>query len=92
MQTPTHTTGRSPETSSAVTATTEIAAQAEFGNFATLRALFNIPRSSAYELEKAGDICFARLRKRGNVRGRVLVNLDSVRAFLRRQMQEGAEK
>lgn len=94
--------GRSPETSSAVKAGTEITAQLnqpgvrqtgepaaagveskpEFGTFATVRALFGIPRSSAYEMEQRGEIAFVRLRKRGQVRGRVLVNLDSVRGYL----------
>lgn len=56
----------------------------EFGTFATVRALFGIPRSSAYEMEQRGEIAFVRLRKRGQVRGRVLVNLDSVRDYLAR--------
>lgn len=84
MQTPTHRPGRSPETTSAVNAATESAAQAEFGNFAILKTGFSIPRSTAYELEKAGEISFARLRKRGQIRGKVLVNLDSVRRYLAR--------
>jgi len=84
MQTPSQPTGRSPETSSAVTSATESAAQAEFGNFAALRTIFSIPRSTAYELEQDGEIQFVRLRKRGNQRGRVLVNFDSVRRYLTR--------
>ena len=104
MRTPTHKHGRSPETSSAVKAGTEITAplnqprarqtgepavaggdlKPEFGTFATVRALFGIPRSSAYEMEQRGEIAFVRLRKRGQVRGRVIVNLDSVRDFIAR--------
>ena len=88
MQTPSQTTGRSPETTSAVNTATESAAPIEFGTFAQLRALFSIPRSTAYELEAAGDLKFARLRKRGNQRGRVLVNFDSVRSYLARCTEE----
>lgn len=57
-------------------------ARAEFADFPTLRALFSISRSYAYFLEGQGKIKFVRLRGRGRVRGKVLVNLDSVRAFL----------
>jgi len=67
-------------------------AKAEFGTFTTLRAGFGIPRSSAYELEKAGDIKFSRLRKRGNQRGRVLINLDSVREYLKRCASQEVSK
>ena len=104
METRPHKHGRSPETSSAVKAGTEITTplnpsrarqtgepavaggeiKPEFGTFATVRALFGIPRSSAYEMEQRGEIAFVRLRKRGQVRGRVLVDLDSVRDYLAR--------
>lgn len=69
---------------SAAIATTESAALPEFGTLPTLRVLFSIPRSTAYELESEGEIRFVRLRKRGRVSGRVLVDLDSVRAYLDR--------
>jgi hypothetical protein len=88
MQTPSQNPGRSPETTSAVNPATESTAQVEFGTFAQLRALFSIPRSTAYELEAAGEIKCSRLRKRGNVRGRVLVNFDSVRSYLARCTEE----
>ena len=65
-------------------ATASLAAQPEFGTIRELRRVFSIARSSAYELAEAGEIAFVRLRKRGNLRGRVLVNFDSVRAYLAR--------
>jgi hypothetical protein len=49
-----------------------------------LRELFGIPRSSAYMLEQSGEIRCVRLRKRGSQRGRVLIDLDSVRHYLER--------
>jgi len=64
----------------------------EFGNFTTTRAIFNIPRSSAYALEAMGEIKFCRLRKRGNQRGRVLVDLDSVREYLKRCASQEVSK
>jgi hypothetical protein len=59
-------------------------AKPEAGTLGTLRGIFGIPRSSAYELEARGEIRFIRLRKRGNAIGRVLVDFDSVRAYLAR--------
>ena len=56
----------------------------EFGDFRGLRSCFSIPRSTAYALEKLNEIKFVRLRRRGNLRGRVLVDFDSVRAYLAR--------
>lgn len=88
MKTPSQTTGRSPETTSAVNTATESAARPEYGTLAELRALFSIPRSTAYELAAAGDLKFARMRKRGNQRGSVRVCFDSVRAYLARCTKE----
>ena len=65
-----------------------LAAKPEFGGFDQLDSLFSIPRSSAYELEQAGEIRFVRLRKRGNLRARVLVDFDSVRRYLERCRDE----
>ena len=65
-----------------------LAAKPEFGGFDQLRNLFQIPRSTAYELEQAGEIRFVRLRKRGRLRARVLVDLDSVRRYLDRCRDE----
>jgi hypothetical protein len=55
---------------------------AEFGDFDVTRALFGLPRSTCYELEREGSIRIVRLRKPGNVRGRALVDLGSVRRYL----------
>ena len=77
--------GRSPGTlTSAAIVPTESVALPEFGTLPTLRVLFSIPRSTAYELEKAGEISFVRLRKRGQIRGKVLVDFASVRGYLKR--------
>ncbi len=63
----------------------------ETGDLKTLRSLFGIPRSTAYELKDSGEIRFISLRKRGNQFGRVLVDFDSVREYLKR-CQAGADK
>lgn len=69
-------------------AAASLAAKPEFGGFEQLRSVFNIPRSSAYELERAGEIRFVRLRKRGRLRARVYIDFDSVRAYLDRCRDE----
>ncbi len=56
--------------------------RAEFGNFKRLNELFGITRSTAYLLEKANEIRFARLRRRGRLTSTVLVDFDSVRTYL----------
>jgi hypothetical protein len=43
---------------------------------------FGLPRSTYYELEKAGKIRLARLRKRGYTRGTTLVPFEETRRFL----------
>ena len=60
----------------------------EFCTVDRLRELFGIPLSTAYKMERDGDIRFVRIRKRGNVGGKTLVDCDSVRAFLKAQMEE----
>ena len=85
--TPEHVAGNS-KTTERPNAAASLAAQPEFGGFDQLRTLFNIPRSTAYELEKAGEIRFVRLRKRGNIRARVLIDLDSVRRYFDRCRDE----
>lgn len=74
---PANTTNQPPST----TAGNESVAP-EFGDFRTLRQCYSIPRSTAYELEKEGSIRFVRLRRRNNIRGKVLVCFDSVRRYL----------
>ena len=44
---------------------------------------FGLPRTTYYELEKAGGIRLVRLRKRGNIRGVTLIPFDQVLAYLR---------
>lgn len=48
-----------------------------------------VSRSSWYDLEKRGLIRLVRLRKPGNVRGRVLVPYAEAVALIRRLSQEG---
>ena len=43
---------------------------------------FGLPRTTYYELEKAGMIRLVRLRKRGNARGTTLIPFDQVLAYL----------
>ncbi len=90
---PEHPVAGSSITTDRPSAAASLAAQPEFGTLCELRRVFGIARSSAYELSEAGEIKFVRLRKRGNVRGRVLVSFDSVRAYLARcERQGGAGK
>jgi hypothetical protein len=59
----------------------------EFVDFVGLRELFGIKRSLAYELLRDGAIRGVSLRRRGQVRGKRLFSVDSVRAFLQEQME-----
>ncbi len=49
---------------------------------------FGLPRTTYYELEKAGDIRLVRLKKRGNIRGTTLIPFDQVLAYLRAMTTE----
>jgi hypothetical protein len=60
----------------------------ESGTLGDLRRLFGMSRSMAYRLEGSRDIQFIRIKRRGNIRGRVLVDFDSVRAYLGRLKDE----
>jgi hypothetical protein len=60
----------------------EAAAEPEFASIPNARLLLGLSRSTLYELEAEREIRFIRVRKRGNMRGRVLVDLASVRKFL----------
>ncbi len=86
--TPEHSVAGNSMTTERPDAAASIVAKPEFGGFDQLRTLFQIPRSTAYELEKAGEIRFIRMRKRGHARARVLVDLDSVRRYLDRCRNE----
>jgi hypothetical protein len=58
---------------------------AEFADAHTLRSLFGIGRSLAYQLNNEGLIRSVSLRRRGNIRGKRLFNVASVREFLSKQ-------
>jgi hypothetical protein len=50
---------------------------------------FTIRRSLLYELHNGGHIKSVSLRRRGRSRGKRLFSVDSIRDFLRRQMEGG---
>jgi len=60
----------------------------EFVDVSGLRELFGIKRSLGYALLKDQKIRGASLRRRGQVRGKRLFNVESVRKFLREQMED----
>ena len=66
-----------------------IAAQdPEFLDARGVQARFNIKRSLLYELLQDGEVQSASLRRRGRSRGKRLFAVDSIREFLRKQMEE----
>ncbi|MDR0352227.1 MAG: hypothetical protein LBI02_02330 [Opitutaceae bacterium] len=50
--------------------------------------VFGLSRSSYYNLEKAGAIRLVRVRKPGNMQGRVLIDCNSVRRYLAKLANE----
>ena len=64
---------------------------AEFVDCNGLRLAFGIKRSLAYELHAQGLIRGVSLRRRGQVRGKRLWDCASVRAYLKAQMEGGAQ-
>jgi hypothetical protein len=60
---------------------------AEFVDCRGLEAGWGIKRSLAYQLLADGAIKGVSLRRRGQLRGRRLFSVDSVREFLREQME-----
>jgi len=60
----------------------EVTFKPEFGDHRACRAIFNISRSSLYELVEEGKIRSVSVCKQGNKRGRRLFDLDSIRAYL----------
>jgi hypothetical protein len=62
-------------------------ADAEFVDIEGLRARFGIKRSLAYQLLADGAITGVSLRRRGKLRGKRLISVESVRKFLREQME-----
>jgi hypothetical protein len=59
----------------------------EFVDCKGLEAGWGIKRSLAYQLLADGKIKSVSLRRRGRLRGKRLFSVDSVRAFLRQQME-----
>ena len=61
----------------------------EFVDCKGLEAGWGIKRSLAYQLLAEDKIKSVSLRRRGAVRGKRLFSVDSIRAFLRAQMENG---
>jgi hypothetical protein len=61
----------------------------EFVDCQGLQAGWGIKRSLAYQLLAEGKIKGVSLRRRGQCRGKRLFSVDSIRAFLRAQMEGG---
>jgi Helix-turn-helix domain len=74
-----------PVTAAAVSATPE------FVDHHGGRTLFSISRSSLYRLAEDGKIRSVCLRNRGKLRGRRLFDCDSIRQFLRGQMEASGQ-
>jgi hypothetical protein len=60
----------------------------EFLDARGVEARYSIRRSLLYELHYGGHIKSVSLRRRGQSRGKRLFSVDSIRAFLREQMEE----
>jgi len=77
------------ETTDAVRATPVSAAgqDPEFLDARGVEGRFSIRRSLLYELHNGGHIKSVSLRRRGQSRGKRLFSVDSIRAFLRKQME-----
>jgi hypothetical protein len=61
----------------------------EFLDARGVEGRFSIRRSLLYELHNGGHIKSVSLRRRGQSRGKRLFSVDSIRAFLREQMEGG---
>jgi hypothetical protein len=85
--------GGSANTTAPVHATpANVAAQdPEFLDAKGVEGRYSIRRSLLYELHNGGHIKSVSLRRRGQARGKRLFCVDSIRAFLRRQMENGDE-
>ena len=59
----------------------------EFLDARGVQARFSIRRSLLYELHNGGHIKSVSLRRRGQSRGKRLFSVDSIRQFLRKQME-----
>ena len=60
----------------------------EFADAHGLRSMFGIGRSFAYQLLSDGAIRSISLRRKGNIRGKRLFNVASVREFLSKQCSD----
>jgi hypothetical protein len=60
----------------------------EFCDFAGLKHQFGIGRSLAYVLIERGDITSKVLRRRGNVKGKRIISVDSVRRYIASQSDD----
>jgi hypothetical protein len=63
----------------------------EFLDARGVEGRFSIRRSLLYELHNGGHIKSVSLRRRGRSRGKRLFSVDSIRAFLREQMENGGD-
>ena len=61
----------------------------EFLDARGVEARYSIRRSLLYELHNGGHIKSVSLRRRGQSRGKRLFSVDSIRGFLREQMEVG---
>ena len=62
----------------------------EFLDAIGVKQRFSIKRSLLYELHHGGHIKSVSLRRRGQSRGKRLFSVDSIRAFLREQMEQAS--
>lgn len=61
---------------------TESQTQIEFADAKTVRQIFGISRSTAYQLNAEGKIRSVSLRRHGSIRGRRLFDCKSIRTYL----------
>lgn len=61
----------------------------EFVNYHGAKAIFGFSRSFLYRLMVEGKIKSVSLRKRGCQKGKRLFDCDSIRAYIRREMEGG---
>jgi hypothetical protein len=62
----------------------------EFLDAVGVKQRFSIKRSLLYELHHGGHIKSVSLRRRGQSRGKRLFSVESIRAFLRKQMEQAS--
>jgi len=82
-------------TTAAINPTSAFAGAVEFFPIPRTRErdpIFGLSRSLLYSLKDEGEIRFVCIRRKGNVRGRVLVDCGSVRAYLARMTKRQAKE